>query len=241
MTDECSASGACVGDTAPNPAMDQSRVMSGQGAVPGRLVGNDDLVSCLAVEPPVSAKARGCPGDSRTMVAVAAAEWPGMVLNPVRLSGRLVVPVVEILPGGWDRVLAGLGPELDRSTLAMWESWPDGMGASPPGAPVRIVGFVAEGGWRCAMATAAWLAGYGPSLIVRRSTPSAVHLIEADYLGITVALVGKDLSTAVVVRGRSGPVASAERTVAVRQREEFLFAAAISQGRLSSRLSACSG
>jgi hypothetical protein len=215
--------------------------MSGQGDVSGGLVGDYDLVSCLAVEPPVPATASRRPGDIKTMVAVAAAGWSGMVLDPVRLSGRLVHPVIEILPAGWDRVSAGVGPELDRSTLAMWESWPAGMGASPPGAPVRIVGFVAEGSWRCAVATAAWLAGYGPSLMVRRTTPSAVYLSEADYLGINVAVVSKDLSAAVVVRGRSGPVASAERTVAVRQREEFLFAAVISQGRLPSRLSACSG
>jgi hypothetical protein len=173
--------------------------------------------------------------------ALAAAGWTGTVLDPVRLSGRLVVPVVEILSAGWDRILAGLGPELDRSTLAMWESWRAGMGVSQPGRPVRIVGFVAEGSWRCVMATASWLSGYGPSLIVRRVMPSTVHLSEADYLGITVVVVGKDLSAAVLVRGRSGPVPSAERTVAVRQREEFLFAAAISQGHLSSRSSACSG
>ncbi len=175
------------------------------------------------------------------MVAVAVAGWSGMVLDPVRLSGRPVRPVVDILPAGRDRVLAGLGPELDRSTLAMWESWLRGVGIAPPGAPLRIVGFVPIGSWRRAVVTAAWLAGYGPSLMVRRSTPTAVYLSEADYLGITVTVVGEDLSAEVVVRGRSGPVASAERTVAVRQREEILFAAAISQGRLSSRLSACSG
>jgi hypothetical protein len=179
-------------------------VISGHGAASSWLVGDDDLVSCLAVEPPAPTMASRPPGHARTMVAVRAAGWSGVVLDPVRLSGRLVRPVVDILPAGWDRVSAGVGPELDRSTLAMWESWPAGMGASPPGAPVRIVGFVAEGSWRCAVATAAWLA-------------------------------------AVVVRGRSGPLASAERTVAVRHREEFLFAAVISQGRWSSRLSACKG
>lgn len=241
MTDKRSITGGYVDATDRNPAMGRSKVMLGQGTVPDSLVGDDDLVPCLAVEPPVSPKAGACPGGSPTTAAIAAAGWVGMVLDPVQLSGRLVVPVVEILPAGWDRILAGLGPELDRSTLAMWESWRASMGASPPRRPVRIVGFVAEGSWRRAVVTAAWLAGYGPSLIVRRSVPSAVHRSEADYLGITVAVVGKDLSAAVVVRGRLGPVPSAGRTVAVRQREEFLFAAAISQGRLSSRLSACSG
>lgn len=168
-------------------------------------------------------------GDVRALVAVAAAGWSGMVLDPVRLSGRPVRPVVEVLPAGRDRVLAGLGPELDRSTLAMWESWLGDVGVAPPGAPVRIVGFVLIGGWRRAVVTAAWLAGYGPSLLVRRSMPTAVHLSEADYLGITVTVVGEDLSAEVAVRGRSGPVASAERTVAVRHREEILFAAVISR------------
>lgn len=241
MTDKRSVTAGCNGATDPNSAMSRSRVMSDQEAAPGRLVGDDDLVPCLALEPPVWPQAGPCPGDSPTTAAVAAVGWAGLVLDPMRLSGRLVVPVVEILRAGWDRVLAGLGPELDRSTLAMWESARAGIGASPPGRPVRIVGFVAEGSWRCAVATAAWLAGYGPSLIVRRSVPSSVHLSEADYLGISVIVVGKDLSAAVVVRGRSGPVPSAGRTVAVRQREEFLFAATISQGRLSSRLSARSG
>jgi hypothetical protein len=93
----------------------------------------------LAVGPPESSEAGGLPGSvSVAMVAAAVsmAAWRGLLLGPTRLSGRLVQPVVEILPAALDRVSAGVGPELDRSTLAMWESWTDGMGASPPGRPL---------------------------------------------------------------------------------------------------------
>lgn len=202
--------------------------------------GEDATMLRLVVGPPELSEARGLSGGvSAPMVsaAVSVVAWPGYVLDPTRLSGRLVQPVVEILPAGLDRVSAGVGPELDRSTLAMWESWTDGMGASPPGQPLGIVGFVTAGTWRCAVTTSAWLAGYGASLIVCRSVPTSVRLSEADYRGITVAVVDEHLSARVVIRGRSGPAPSAERTVAVRYREEYLFAAALSQGRLSMRSS----
>lgn len=55
--------------------------------------------------------------------------------------------------------------------------------------------------------------------------PAAVILLghhdeRGRLLEITVAVVGRDLSAAVVIRGRSRPVPSAGRTVAIRQREE---------------------
>ncbi|HET9254291.1 MAG TPA: hypothetical protein VFO16_03690 [Pseudonocardiaceae bacterium] len=80
-----------------------------------------------------------------------------------------------------------------------------------------------------------------PVLLVHRSTPAAAHLSEADHPGITMTVAGKDLSATVAVRGRSGPVASAERAVAVRQREEIPFAAAISQGRVVAGPAATTG
>lgn len=211
-------------------------LMSYRGAVPRSLTGEDGEVSCLAVGPPALWEAVGLPGVSAAMVAAAVSvAWPGILLGPTRLSGRQVYPVVEVLPAGLERMSAGVGPELDRSTLAMWESWPGGMGASPPGRPLGIVGFVAAGTWRCAVTTSAWLAGYGASLVVRRSVPTPVHLSEADYRGITVVVVDEHLLARVVVCGRSGPAPSAQRTVAVRHREEYLFAEALSQGRLSPR------
>lgn len=123
--------------------------------------------------------------------------------------------MVEVLPTAADRVRAGAGPELDRLTLAMWESWPPDLGQLPPGRPVRIVGFVPEGRWRDAVSTAAQLCGYGASVLVRRSVPARVRLAEADYYGITVIVVAPHGSPSVAVMGRTGPVPGAERTVAL--------------------------
>jgi hypothetical protein len=122
--------------------------------------------------------------------------------------------------GSSGRGRAATGPELDRSTLALWESWPAEMGAPSPAPAVRIVGFIAEGPWREAVSTATMLCGYGASLLVRRTMPARVRLAEADYHGITVVVGGADLRPSVVVRGRSGPVNGAERTVALRYLEE---------------------
>ncbi len=217
--------------------------MAHHGPMPRSLTGEDVDVACLAAGPSVLSPASGLPGVCAAMVAAAVSvTYPaGMLLGPTRLSGRLICPVVEILPAGLDRLSAGVGPELDRSTLAMWESWPQEMGASPPGRPVAIVGFVAAGPWRRAVTTSAWLAGYGASLIVRRSVPTPVHLSEADYRGITVAVVDEHLSARIVVCGRSGPARSAQRTVAVRCHEEYLFGQALNQGRLSPRPSLHTG
>jgi hypothetical protein len=214
-----------------------------KGAVPWSPAGEDATMLPLAVGPPELSEIGGLPsGGCAGMVAAAMSvvAWRGLLLGPTRLSGRLVQPVVEILPAGLDRVSAGVGPELDRSTLARWESWPGEMGTSPPGRPLEIVGFVAAGTWRCAVTTSAWLAGYGASVIVCRSVPTSVRLSEADYWGITVVVVDEQLSARVVVHGRSGPAPSAARTVALRYREEYLFAEALSQGRLSTRSSALS-
>lgn len=159
--------------------------------------------------------------------------WPGVVLGSMRVAGRLVRPVVQALPAAADRIRTGAGPELDRSTLAMWESWPADMGELPPPRPVRIVGFVVEGRWRAAVSTAAQLGGYGASALVRRSAPARVRLAEADYHGITVIVAGTQGAPSVVVAGRTGPVPGAERTVAVRHLEEKLFAQLLSGGRWS--------
>lgn len=215
-------------------------LMSHTGVVPWSPAGEDARMLRLAVDPPEVSDIVGLWGGvSAAMVAavMSVVAWPGLLLGPTRLSGRLVQPVVEILPAGLDRVSAGVGPELDRSTLAMWESWTDVMGASPPGRPLEIVGFVAAGTWQCAVTTSAWLAGYGASLIVCRSIPTSMRLSEADYRGITVTVVDEHLSARVVVHGRPGPAPSAARTVAVRYREEYLFAEALSQGRLPTRSS----
>jgi hypothetical protein len=45
-------------------------------------------------------------------------------------------PVVEIDEQVWaERVANGHGPELDRSTLLIWESWTPDLGEMPPRIP----------------------------------------------------------------------------------------------------------
>ncbi len=162
------------------------------------------------------------PGDDVVGVAVSLV-WSGVLMAPMRVSGRLARPVVQVLPAGAERILEGVGPELDRSVLALWESRPAGPAGPPPARPLRIVGFVAEGGWRTAVTTAAQLGGFGASLLVRRVVPARLRLAEADYHGITTVVVDADGTPSVAVRGRTGPVPGAGRTVAVRHLEERLF------------------
>jgi hypothetical protein len=197
----------------------------------------------LALEEPVgtrSSEASVAPGWADVVDAAVGHVWPGIVMGAMRVAGRLVRPVVEALPAAVERLRVGAGPELDRSTLAMWESWQGDMGVPPPQPPVRIVGFVVEGRWRTAVSTATHLCGYGPSVLVRRSKPAPVRLSEADYHGITVIVAGTD-SPSVVVAGRTGPLPGAVRTVAVRHLEEVLFAELLSEGRLSADRGARNG
>jgi hypothetical protein len=211
-------------------------IAADQRAAAGGASSEDGQMSLLELGPVAGTRASGsatAPGWADVVDAAVGGMWPGIVLEPMRLAGRLVRPVVQALPAATDRIRVGVGPELDRSTLALWECWPADMGELPPPRPVRIVGFVAEGRWRVAVSTAAQLCGYGASVLVRRSVPARVRLAEADYHGITVIVVGSENPPSVAVAGRTGPVPGAERTVAVRHLEEKLFAQLLSQGRLS--------
>jgi hypothetical protein len=178
-----------------------------------------------------AAASEATPAQALAGIAVAVSRvWSGVLLAPTRVSGRLVRPVVRVLPAGIERIRAGSGPELDRSTLALWESWRADMGEQPPARPVRVVGFLVEDRWRAAVSTAVRLAGFGASLMVRRSAPRHLRSAEADYHGITVVLVDRDGTAEVAVRGRSGPVPGAVRTTAVRHLEERLFDRLLDQG-----------
>jgi hypothetical protein len=204
-----------------------------QGAATRADSSEDGQMSLLmreSVAEPHGSGSATAPAWADVVDAAVGAVWPGIVLPSMRIAGRLARPVVQALPAATDRIRMGAGPELDRSTLALWESWPAEMGElPPPRRPVRIVGFVAEGRWRAAVSTATQLGGYGASVVVRRSVPARVRLAEADYHGITVIAVGAQAPPSMVVAGRTGPVSGAERTVAVRHLEEKLFAQLIAQ------------
>ncbi|WP_040839781.1 hypothetical protein, partial [Nocardia brevicatena] len=91
-------------------------------------------------------KRSSSPGDAvpgHVRDAVREAGWYGVTLPRTRVSDYTVHPVITIDQRAWaDRMTAGQQPELDRSTLALWEAWTDDLGASPPRPAVSIVGFV---------------------------------------------------------------------------------------------------
>ncbi|WP_157228941.1 hypothetical protein [Nocardia brevicatena] len=133
----------------------------------------------------------------------------------------------------WDeRVSKGQGPELDRSTLTLWEAWTEDLGAPPPRSAVAIVGFVSPATTPSAASDALdALAGYGAGLWVATGSrqPTTLTLTAFD-LADTWVVHAQPGRTSVLVRGRRGPIGTARRTTAVRHKEELLFARALGSG-----------
>jgi hypothetical protein len=167
---------------------------------------------------------------SRVATAVAAAGWRGVVLPPTKVSEQLVYPVIVMLPAAAERLLAGDGPELQRSTLAIWESWPSAGGVQPPSPPVEIIGFVSVAPWRPALVSLGRLAGYGAGMVLRQASPTALNLLEADFTGTWVSSVSAAGAAKILVLGRPGAVETARRTVGQRHHEELLFEHALTAG-----------
>lgn len=116
--------------------------------------------------------------------SVAAAGWTGIALPQQNISGHRVHPDVTPDVQVWQRrVAAGQGPELDPSTLAIWESWTPDLGPMPPATPLSIVGVVSAARPGRARAAVSWLAGLGAGLVVVTSTrpPPQQTIWECDY------------------------------------------------------------
>ncbi|MEU7769590.1 hypothetical protein AB0B25_31610 [Nocardia sp. NPDC049190] len=61
--------------------------------------------------------------------AILAAGWSGIVLPETKVSDCVVYPVIDVDPAVWaERLAKQQGPELDWSTLAIWEAWTDDLG-----------------------------------------------------------------------------------------------------------------
>lgn len=166
--------------------------------------------------------------------------WSGVVLPPLRLSGFIVRPVVDIdRQVCTERLNDHQYPETDMSTLAIWEGWSDDLGPAPPGAPLSITGFISTARPRQALYGLDILSGYGAGLILfeSRRRPSEWVMRECDLAGAFMVWSGDD-GCECVVTGRGGPVATARRTVATRQKEEILFAHALRSGQMGSGHSA---
>jgi hypothetical protein len=177
------------------------------------------------------------PGDTapeHVRDAVRAAGWDGVVLPRTKVSDYTVHPVIAIDPHAWaDRVTAGQQPELDRSTLTLWEAWTAELGAPPPRPAVSIVGFVSTARRAStALETLDALAGYGAGLWIATGArrPRTLTLAEFDLAGIWM-VHAHPTRTGVLVRGRRGPVDTAQRRgPAIRHKEELLFQRALSTG-----------
>ncbi len=171
--------------------------------------------------------------NSGAAAAAAAVNWPGNCLLAVRVNSFLVSPVVVIgREVARQRVSAGHGPETDPSTLAVWEGWAADIGPMPPPSAVTITGFVSADAPRRALYALNVLAGYGGGLIltagVRR--PSRWTMRECDLAGVSLVWCRRGVGAELLVQGRCGPVSSARRTVATRQKEELIFAHALRSG-----------
>jgi hypothetical protein len=169
----------------------------------------------------------------RVVDGVRAAAWGGVVLPRTRISDYLVFPVVEIDTQVWEeRVAGGRGPELDRSTLGIWESWTTDMGASPPRPAVSIIGFVSTT-HKPADALNAFdsLAGYGAGLWLTSGArgPTAWTLSEFDLAEVCVVREQTG-DFDVLVEGRRGPATTARRMASLRHKEELLFEWALTTG-----------
>ncbi|NUS92119.1 MAG: hypothetical protein HOQ36_06840 [Nocardia sp.] len=141
--------------------------------------------------------------------------------------------MIEIDTQVWEeRVAGGHGPEPDRSTLGIWESWTTALGASPPRPAVSIAGFVSTAAKPTdALNALDSLAGYGAGLWLTSGVrgPTTWTLSEFDLAEIYVVREQSD-DLDVLVEGRRGPVATARRMASLRHKEELLFGWALATG-----------
>ncbi|WP_207549173.1 DUF1643 domain-containing protein [Mycobacteroides chelonae] len=175
-------------------------------------------------EPP--APPRFDPVPEAVIEGVKAAGWPGIVLPQMRMGGYLVYPVVDINRQAWDeRLAAGHGPELERSTLKIWEGWAPDLGPMPPPTVLSITGLVSTARPQAALNALTFLGGAGGGLIVATGSrgPSRTTLMECDIEDIGMAWVPAGGEPRLLVKGRDGPVATARRITLTRHAEEELF------------------
>jgi len=173
------------------------------------------------------------PGDEhleRAVTAVSAEGWPGVVLPRTTVLSAGSYPVVRWLPAATGQVSRGQRPEVTMSTLSGLNSWPVDGRAGPLPSPLRIVGFVSVASWRHGFCGLRSLCGFGAGLFLTARRPSVWQLIQADVAGVWVTQISQDNQPAVLVRGRTGPVAPARSVPAACHLEEALFAHAVKHG-----------
>jgi hypothetical protein len=158
--------------------------------MPGRTAIDNEVRVCPTRLQP----ALELPGSvgSLAELAVDGLGWSGSALNPVKLLGRRIVPVAELLPDAHaERLCFGSAPVLDRTEIATWV-WPEMHDRVPPPAAL-LTGVIAPSRhWRTALTAAVPFARFTsaaivvPRAITHGSEFMSTCLIRARQFGIAV-------------------------------------------------------
>ncbi len=143
-----------------------------------------------------------------TSLSADALAWSGTVLPPVKMLGRHVVPVAELVPDAHaERLCFGSEPVLDRAEISTWV-WPEMDGRVPPPS-AHLVGMLAPARhWRTALTAAVPFARFtSTAIIVPKSVTDAKDfmstcLIRARQFGVAVLSAEAD-NVKVELEGRS--------------------------------------
>lgn len=143
---------------------------------PGHMVVSEDLNALSA--PLVPTVELPAPADELGVAAAKELGWQGVVLPEMRVLGRRVCLVVEVLADAHaERICLGQRPVTDRASVATW-AWPELSGIVPTPA-VRVAGVIAvERHWRTGLASVVPFLRYADVAVV---LPTSVVLTD-DYL-----------------------------------------------------------
>jgi hypothetical protein len=143
---------------------------------PGRTAVSEDLTALPA--PLVASVELPAPADDLAAAAAEKLGWPGIALPEMRLLGRRVCLVVELMADAHaERICLGQRPVTDRASVATWV-WPEFAGIVPAPA-VRVVGAIAVARhWRTGLANVVPFLRYGDAAVV---LPTSV-VLSNDYL-----------------------------------------------------------
>jgi len=168
--------------------------------------------------------------DHLVAPAVAVLGWDGVVLPPVRLLGRRVVVVAELVgPAHSQRIATGWAPVTDRTSVSTWH-WPEMAHLVPPPA-VRLRGLVAPARhWRTGLtATGPFTGLCATAMLLPADIARDVQCLrQADRFGPTVVATAgvSDMdpdAVDVVQAGRPGPMPSTRLPVLSRWVHEVVY------------------
>ncbi|WP_083661087.1 hypothetical protein [Actinophytocola xanthii] len=180
--------------------------------IPGRAAAAVDNLTAVPspLVPPVE-----LPAQVDELAATAARElgWQGVVLPEMKLLGRRVCLVAQLIPDAHaERICLGQGPEVDRATVSTWV-WPEFCGRVPEPA-VRVVGVLAVARhWRTGLVNAVPFLRWSDAAMV---LPMSVVLTN-DYLvnclpraraygvGVISSAPGPDVDLDLPGRGERAP------------------------------------